>query len=140
MNFEEFAARFRKIEQAVGASAQAPGRPAGEVTLAGTVLSVTDDGCRLDINGAQYDVSRGDITDVQLLAAALGKGAGEEGAEADEITSAHVVLFKVKGDAVLHRWTPLQAGLVAAAGTWISVAPVAKEAPRDPPGERDASV
>lgn len=120
MKFADLVSKFRKTEDLSAAAAPMPAMPAGEVVLAGRVVSATKDACCIDINGAQYELAPGDVMDVQLLSATA---AGKPDAPVKEITSNDVVLFKMNGTVTLSRRITVPAALVAAAGTWITLAP-----------------
>jgi hypothetical protein len=124
MKFADLVSKFKKGEEPAAApikmGVSEAAIPAGEVVLAGRVVTAAKDGCCIDINGAQYDITPGDILDVQLLASAV---AGKPDAPVKEITSNDVVLFKMNGNVNLCRRMFIPAALVAAAGTWLSVAP-----------------
>jgi len=115
MKYDEFVASHPNPEPAARASEQAVETPAGEVVLAGAILSATRESCCIDINGAQYEIDPHDVIDIAVLSPTAG-GKPE------------VVLVKANRDAVLRRHIPVHAALVAATGTWLNVVPVAAEA------------
>lgn len=133
MKFANLVSKFKKVEEPAAAQRDLPAQgnaaPSDDVVLAGKVLNATRDTCSIDINGAQYDITPGDITDVQLLASAL---AGKPDAPVKEVTSNDIVLLTISGKVNLCRRVVVPATLVAAAGTWLTVAPN-PEAPAEKP-------
>lgn len=134
MNFDQFTASFQTPEGNARFSETTVATPIAEIVLAGTVLTATKDFCCIDINGTQYEIDPSDVIDIQALSSTdSDESVGEtvdENVDEDPraLENSGVVLMKVNGNAVLWQRVPVQAGLVAAVGTWMSVVPLAPEA------------
>jgi len=151
MNLDQFATSFRNPEPTVGCGEikLETGEP-GEVTIAGSMLAVTDTSCCINVNGVQYEVASSDVIDIEVIAPpkttepAAPKGAEaapavEEGdkakgkrtaekkdvdkGEADVVTGPQTVLIRINKNAVLWRRMPVPAALLAVMGTWMEVVP-----------------
>jgi hypothetical protein len=145
MKFNEFAASFRNAEETIASNGTPVQGPPTDVAIAGTILATKDAFCIIDINGAQYEISAADVSDITVVLppiaskavdeesgnnAAHKKGATakveKEKVEKAEIhTGPQFVLIKINRNAVLYRRLPIQATAVAALGTWVSIAPPA---------------
>jgi len=119
MKLEEYASRFESSAEDLWCGGERGKGEKSEVVLAGTVLAVTDRYCRIDINGEKYEIDARDVIEIEELPAQDVKGiAGEHSGEKVPRT----VLITLDRTAVLCRPVPVQAALLAAAGTWMWVA------------------
>jgi hypothetical protein len=142
MNFDQFAATFQNPDRDPCRDlSNLATTPVGDVVVAGQILSATKDSCCLSINGAVYEVAATDVIDIQFLSPEAPPERPEEkkGTKASEASEKRgpektapkeappspdgprVVLIKVNGNAPMWRRIPVQAALVAAVGTWVSV-------------------
>ena len=64
MNFDQFAASFRNPEVAAPCAEAPVEAPTGQVTIAGAVLSVSDNICCLEVNSVRYEVSARDVIEI----------------------------------------------------------------------------
>lgn len=145
MNFDEFAARYHKSDETTPTRGcdSGPDTEPVEVVLAGIVQGIDSELCCIDINGVKYDIPRISIGDVQLLSAIAKREAGKddksEAPDDTEIGANDVVMFTLKSNTVMCQRTPVQAGFVAAVGTWISLVPGATAAAQAEPAPASAS-
>ncbi len=149
MKFNEFAASFRNPEEKIPWSGAQFQGPSGDVIIAGTVLQTEHAFCIVDINGTQYEIPAVDVSDIKIFpptsrngiseepskstAQKKGAAAKEEKEEAEISTGPQFALINVNRNAVLCRRVPMQAAAVAAAGTWVSIAPPASSSVASPP-------
>jgi hypothetical protein len=118
MKLNEYASRFENPKEDVCRDEEQGKGEKSTVVLAGTILSVTDRYCRIDINGGKYELDARDVMEIEELPAADDKGRGDERSE-EKIP--RTVLVTLDRTAVLCRLVPVQAALLAATGTWMWV-------------------
>jgi hypothetical protein len=132
MNFDQFAASFRNPEGAVPCGEQPVQDPVGEVTIAGTVVSIAKDLCCLEINGVQYEIPARDVMEIgDLVPAAVGGSAERPAEEAKKGKKSEVkpdagprlVMVKMAANALLYTRVRVPAAMIAAVGTWVTVVP-----------------
>jgi hypothetical protein len=132
MNFDQFAAGFRTPE-GVAPCAEAPVEaPIGQVTIAGTVLSVADDFCCLEINGVRYEVPASDVVEIGGIPAVEDSSSGSAEDLKEESPKPEggprLVIIKVAANANFYTRVAVPALVIAAVGTWVTVVP-----PQAPP-------
>jgi hypothetical protein len=131
MNFDQFAANFRNPEGAAPCSDMPVENPIGEVTIVGTVLSIVNDICCLEINGVRYEISARYVTDICDLAAPATEPPqpGAENAAAYTGPGPRLVVIKVPANALLYSRVAVPAALIAVVGTWVTLVPQETAAP-----------
>ncbi len=129
MKLKKFASGFKNPGTPLWCGVEPVAPEKREVVIAGTIHSVTDTACRIDVNGAKYEIDAADVIDIEEIPAAA-KPAGEEGAA--EEAPPRAALITLSQNAILCRLMPVQAAVLAAMGTWMWVsAPVAEQGAAD---------
>lgn len=125
MNYTQFAASFQGPEESEE-------RLKGRVVLAGTIMAATDEFCRIEINGAHYDIPSSDIIDIQHVpepGPSDGDQTDDTESPPDDVSKTRrlqLALITVNPNTVLcHR---IPAAVIAAMGTWVLVLPAVKPA------------
>jgi hypothetical protein len=127
MNFEQFAANFRNPEGPAPCLDTPVENPIGEVTIVGTILSIANDICCLEINGVRYEIPTRYVTEIGDVVAAPAtaqpsRPETKKKADASVGAGPRLVIIRVPANAVLYTRVAVPALLIAAVGTWVTVA------------------
>ena len=118
MKLKKFASGFKNPETHLWCGADPVPPETGEVVIAATILAVTDSHCRIDINGAKYDIDAGDVVDIEEIPSQA-KASGEK--DDSEETPPRAALITLNRNTIVCRLMPVQAAVLAAMGTWMLV-------------------
>jgi len=123
MKFEEFGKSFKNPEAEIRCGER---QAAKDVTIVGTMLATKSDSCCISVNGTQFEIASSDVIDIQVISPTPPAQTEKTKAAAPAGTPPSppvlpTVLIKINGGATLICRTPVQAAVLAAAGTWVQV-------------------